>query len=134
MPNNLFLVANLYTLFSNQDQISGIEKVMTNGKENILIYDWFESRYIPSEEVKNLISNNIHIRRFIKTNNLRDILILFSLVIKILFSKNPYCLYLDSCTTVIEHIFFLLFRLKKFKIIGLCFTFPYIYKNHENNK
>lgn len=131
---NLIIVTNIYSLVSNNDQINSINSIFNKNDENILIYDFFESGYKPDSLIINKIKNVSNFDKFLMTNNIRDIQKFFKLFFWILFSKRNLELYLDSVNTFIQQIFFILFSLKKYKINGLCFIFPYAYQKIKIKK
>ena len=125
---NLIIVTNIYSLVSNTDQINSINSIFNKNDENILIYDFFESGYNPDNLIINKIKNVSNFDKFLITNNFQDLRNIIQIFIWILFSKRKLKLYLDSANTLIQQIFFILFFLKKYKINGLCFNFPYAYQ------
>ncbi len=125
---NLIIVTNIYSLVSNTDQINSINSIFNKNDENILIYDFFESGYKPDNLIINKIKNVSNFDKFLMTNNFKDIQNIIQIFLWILFSKRKLKLFLDSANTLIQQVFLILFCLKKYKINGLCFNFPYAYQ------
>ena len=132
MKINIFVITNIYSLFTNKDQVNSITKLMSKGNHNFIIYDFFESNYEPDQLILKKIIDNNYLDKFIETNKPKDLTSIFTLIIKILFLKDSFNLYIDSCTTIIQQLFIMIFKFKKSKIFGLCFNFPYTFQKINN--
>ncbi len=135
MKSNLFVLTNIYCLFTNKDQISSTKNIMQKADKNIIIYDYFESCYEPNKFIRNEIFKISYLNKFLITNKFKDLLNILKLLIVILFSRDKIDLYIDSCTTIIQQLFIILFKLKKYNIFALCFTLPYSFQkiNYESD-
>mgnify|MGYP001348353858 CR=1 FL=1 len=133
---NIFLVTNLYSFFSSKDSFDSTQELMKATKNNIFIYDYFESEYKPTKKIFKIISSSIYIKKFLVNNNFFDFIAIIRIIFRIIFTRKKMNLYIDSCKTLFQLILVFIFKLKKYNIYGVCFTFPYAFQrinlNNEN--
>ncbi len=128
IDTNIFVVTNLYSLISNIDQIKSVNNLMNKKFENILIYDHLESEYLPNKKLNQNIKKITNLKVFLINNSIKNNIVIFFILFSVLFKKHSFNLYLDSCTTLIQQFFLIIFRYKRYNIFGLCYVFPYAFK------
>lgn len=128
IDTNIFVVTNLYSLVSNIDQIKSVNNLMNKKFKNILIYDHLESEYLPNKKLNENIKKITNLKVFLINNSIKNNLSILFILFSVLFKKPKFNLYLDSCTTLIQQFFLIVFRYKRYNIFGLCYTFPYAFK------
>ncbi len=133
LDTNIFVVTNLYALVSNVDQIKSINNLMNNKCINILIYDHIESEYLPNEKLKKNLKKINNLKIFLINNSIKNDLIIFSILFSVLYKKSSFNLYLDSSISLIQQLFLILFKFKRYNIYGLCYTFPYAFQKANFN-
>ena len=124
---NVFVLTNIYTCFSNKDQYTQIKYLMRN-KNNLIIYDIYESMFIPSNEMLFKIRNLENVKIFLINHELISFFKIAKVFLSILISRRIFTLYLDSSKTFTQLIFLLLFKAKNYPINGICFCFPFVFK------
>jgi len=124
---NVFVLTNIYTCFSNEDQYTQMKYLMKN-KNNLIIYDIYESMFIPSNEIVYKIKNLVNVKSFLINNELISFFRIAKIFLSILISRRAFTLYMDSSKTFTQLIFLLLFKAKNYPINGICFFFPFVFK------
>tara|TARA_Y100000589_G_scaffold318402_1_gene345842 strand:+ start:431 stop:877 length:447 start_codon:yes stop_codon:yes gene_type:complete len=134
LETNIFVITNLYSLVSNVDQIKSINYLMDNKSRNILIYDHIESEYLPNQKLNNNLKKINNLRIFLINNSIKNNLIIFFILFSVMYKKSSFNLYLDSCNTLLQQLFLIFFKLKRYNIYGLCYTFPYAFQKINFNE
>ena len=129
LNTNIFVVTNLYSLASNVDQIKSVNNLMNKKNKNVLIYDHLESKYLPDNKLNKNLKKINNLDLFLINNSIKNNFKIFFILFSVLFQKDSFKLYLDSSTTLIQLLFLTIFKLKSYKIYGLCHTFPFAFKN-----
>ena len=99
LTTNIFVITNLYTLVSNDDQIESFGKFLNKENKNILIYDYFESGYEPSVYTIKKIKSLSYLNNFMQSSEIKNFLKILKIILKIIFSKKRFNLYIDSCNS-----------------------------------
>ena len=126
--SNIYVISNIYALTTNIHATTAVKSINSKCKNAILIYDHFESDFIPKRFELSNGMKDLGVDQYFATYKFTELGKIFTLLVNILITNEKYFLYIDSISTILQMIFYFICKFKNHEINSINFIFPYYFK------